>query len=411
MTETEPAGTAQIIRGIVVLVLAIASVLWLMYRSLKRSEEPAGLVVKWLITAPILWIFATRILPSGAAGGLAALGALVYALLCAVVLLLIWRQSIASVVARPFGDLYDGGDREIEARPFYSVAQGKRKRGNYAGAIADIRAQLEKFPNDFEGQILLAGIQAENLNDLPGAEVAIQRICQQPDHPQRSIAYALNLLADWHLKLSQDRDAARRALEQITTMMPDSELSALAAQRIGHLAGTEQLLGYHDRKKIAIKTTVENAGLLPAESQPKAPEVDLAKQTAEYVKHLAEHPLDTEAREKLAVLYADHYRRLDLAADQLEQLIAHPNQPARRVTHWLNLLADLQVRHGAEYEKVRQTVQRIVDLFPGSAAAEIAGNRLNLLKLELKGQNQGQTVKMGSYEQDIGLKRGLPNKL
>jgi len=105
------------------------------------------------------------------------------------------------------------------------------------------------------------------------------------------------------------------------------------------------------------------------------------------------------------VIYADHYQRLDLAADQLDQLIACPNQPVRSVVRWVNLLADLQIRHSADYETVRQTVQRIADLYPDTPAAQVARNRLELLKLELKGKLSGQTVKLGSYEQDIGLKQ------
>jgi Zn-dependent M32 family carboxypeptidase len=188
-------------------------------------------------------------------------------------------------------------------------------------------------------------------------------------------------------------------------------MAALAAQRIGHLASAEFMLQSHDRKRIAVAPGVEDIGLLAAELQPKAPEMDLEKQAAEYVKHLEQHPLDTEAREKLAVLYADHYQRLDLAADQLEQLIAHPNQPARRVVHWLNLLADLQVRHSVDYETVRQTLERIIELYPDAAAAQTARNRLDHLKLEFKAREKGQTVRLGLYEQDIGLKGGLPPQL
>jgi hypothetical protein len=80
------------------------------------------------------------------------------------------------------------------------------------------------------------------------------------------------------------------------------------------------------------------------------------------------------------------------------------------VVHWLNLLADLQIRHGAEYEAVRQTLQRIVDLFPNAAAGETARSRLSVLKLELKGKERGQTVTLGQYEKDIGLKGGLPRQ-
>ena len=131
---------------------------------------------------------------------------------------------------------------------------------------------------------------------------------------------------------------------------------------------------------------------------------------ADCVKHLEQHPLDTEAREKLAVIYADHYGRLDLATGELEQMIEQPNQPGRLVVHWLNVLADLQIRGGAGYETVRDTIQRIVDRAPDAAAAEMARHRLALLKLEMKSKDMSQAVKLGSYEQNIGLKRGLPRR-
>ena len=127
---------------------------------------------------------------------------------------------------------------------------------------------------------------------------------------------------------------------------------------------------------------------------------------AEYVKHLEQHPMDTEAREKLAAIYADHYARLDLATDQLEQMMQLPNQPARLVVRWLNQLADLQIRSGADYESVKQTLERIVELDPNLAAAETARKRIGLLKLELKAKHANEAVKLGTYEQNIGLKRG-----
>jgi hypothetical protein len=92
-------------------------------------------------------------------------------------------------------------------------------------------------------------------------------------------------------------------------------------------------------------------------------------------------------------------------------LIETPNQPAKRVAHWLNLLADLQVQHGADYETVRGTLEKIVERFPDLAAGEMARTRLGRLKLELKGHKQTPDVKLGVYEQNIGLKQGSPRQL
>jgi tetratricopeptide (TPR) repeat protein len=399
--------TGAIVERVIGLVIFLAIAVWLLIRALKRSEDPVLLIVKWILTVLIIGCIVWKAVPMADPNtqGVGAFAGVALAAFCGLALYAVWRHNIASIVSKPFESLYDGGDREIEPSPVYSVARAKRNRGRYDEAIGEIRKQLDTFPQDFEGYFMLAEIEAENLNDLRSAEITIQRLCNQPGRAPRHIVLALNTLADWHLKFAQDRDAARQDLERIIALFPDSEMSALAAQRIAHLADTAFLLESHDRKRIAVPHGVENMGLLAGAQQPNAPQADPAKMAAEYVKHLEDHPLDTEAREKLALLYADHYQRLDLAADQLEQLIGHPHQPASRVTHWLNALADLQLRHSADYETVRRTVQRIIDLYPGAPAAQTARNRLDHLTLEFKGKEKSQTVKLGSYEQDIGLKR------
>ena len=253
--------------------------------------------------------------------------------------------------------------------PAYSVAQSKQKQGKYLEAVAEIRKQLDRFPTDVEGQLLLAQIQAEDLKDLPAAELTIQRFCEQPGHAPQNIVFALYSLADWHLKIAQDREAAQRDLERIIELFPESEFALGAAHRIAHLGSPEMLLAPHERKKFVVTEGVRNLGLLRDQEHLKPAEPNPEQVAAECVKHLEQHPLDTEAREKLAVIYADHYGRLDLATGELEQMIEQPNQPGRLVVHWLNLLADLQIRHGAGFEAVQQTLQRIVDRDPKAAAA------------------------------------------
>jgi outer membrane protein assembly factor BamD (BamD/ComL family) len=393
------------------LVVCVGLVGWVMFLCLKRSKDPGQLITKWLLSLLVLtWMF-WKVIPMVARGGYE--GAFLGIPLTAVgglLLAIIWRHSIAGWVAKPFGALYDGGDAEIEPQAYYSIAESRRKRGHYNEAIAEIRKQLDKFPTDFTGQMLLAEIQAENLNDLPGAEITIQRLCRQPGHAPRNVAYAFNTLADWHLKYSVDRDAARADLQRIVDLFPESELALLAEQRIGHLAGTDQMLAAHDRPHVHLPEGVKNIGLLQSSQHLTPTSRDPAEVAGEYVRHLEQHPQDTEAREKLAVIYADHFERLDLAADQLQQLIDQPNQPARQVVHWVNLLADLQIRHGAGYDAVWQTLAQIIEHYPNQAAADVARNRMDLLKLELKAKTLTRSVKLGDYEQNIGLKQAFRDK-
>jgi tetratricopeptide (TPR) repeat protein len=412
------------ILGIVGEVVSLVFVLgvggWLLVRALKRSYDPSKQVFKCILSVSLVIgeiIFARH--TSGSlveGGGFGNSGpAFMMTLSIAfvgVILGIMWAPHLGEWVAKPLSSLYDGGDEAPEPKPYYSIAQAKRQRREFLQAVVAIREQLARFPNDFEGVMLLAGIQAENLQDLPSAEITLNHFCDQPEPPPRQFAAAMNQLADWHIKLVQDFDSARAALEKIIARFPDTELSLRAAQRIAHLGGTEKkVMSALDRQPVAMPEGVKNVGLLASSEHLRPTEADPTKLTAAYVKHLEEHPLDTEAREKLAVLYAGHYQRLDLAAGELNQLIETPNQPAKRVAHWLNLLADLQVQHGVDYETVRGTLQQIVERFPDLAAGEMARTRLGRLKLELKGRKKTPGVELGVYEQNIGLKQRSPREL
>jgi tetratricopeptide (TPR) repeat protein len=397
--------TGDIVRTVIMLTLIGSGVAYVVFRSIKKADDPARVIFKWVLTAVTVFIAIRVGLPEVSKPDLSAMYGLAVILICAFALIVTWRHNLAGLVADPIGSLYDGGTTPPDPHPAYSVAMARQKQGRYLEAVAEIRKQLDRFPTDVEGQLLLAQIQAEDLKDLPAAEMTIQHFCEQPHHAPQNVVFALYSLADWHLKIGKDREAARRDLEKIIALLPDSEFALGASHRIAHLGGAEMLLPPSERRKFVVAEGAHNVGLMRNSEHLRPAEVDPGQVAADYVKHLEQHPLDTEAREKLAIIYTDHYGRLDLATDQLEQLIQEPNQPAKLVVHWLNLLADLQIRSGAAYDTIRETLQRIIDLDPAVAAAEVARRRLNLLKLELKGKQNSQDVKLGSYEQKIGLTR------
>ena len=383
--------------------------IWLFILTVKRSEDPLKLIFKWIFTAVILWFEFKTAVPAFARGGFDAIYGLILTLLFGLAMAITWRHSLIDLIANPIGSLYDGGREEVEPRPYYSIAISKRKLNKPLEAIVEIRKQLAKFPNDFEGVTLLANIQAEDTKDLPSAEITFDHFCNSPDAPERQVAAAWTQMADWHLKIAQDVDSARGALEKIIAKFPETALAAQAAQRIAHLGGAEKILrDAHDRQAVFVPEGVKNIGLLDSTAFLRPAEDDPEKLAADYVKHLEQHPLDTEAREKLAIIYARHYQRLDLATLELAQLINEPNQPVKRVAHWLNLLADLQIHGGADYETVRDTLEKIVERFPDLPVANLAQLRLGRLKLEIKGQKETPGKKLGVYEQNVGLKYGSP---
>src|SRR5437879_658232 len=86
-----------------------ATIGWVMFLVLKRSEDPVRLIVKWVVTALIIWFMVS-------------FGSIFLALFCGLVLTIIWRHSIGSVIASPFASIYDGGSTPPDPHPAYSVA-------------------------------------------------------------------------------------------------------------------------------------------------------------------------------------------------------------------------------------------------------------------------------------------------
>ena len=400
--------TTPVVRGTILLVLGIVMAIAFAGLTIRKAEDPARMAFKWVLTVIIGWVMFWKVAPVVARGGYeGAFFGVPAAAVCGLALAIVWRHQLAALIAQPFASLYDGGSLPPEPRPAYSVALARQKQGKYLEAVAEIRQQLNRFPADLEGQMLLAQIQAQDLKDMLSAEITIQQFCAQPGHAPANIAFALYSLADWRLKISSDREAARGALQQIITLLPDTEFALTAAQRIAHLGDSPGIRAAAlDGKKFEVTAGVQNLGLLKSLDHLKPAEMDPAQAAAGLVEHLDRHPQDTEAREKLAVLYADHYGRLDFATMELEQMIGEPARPAKLQVRWLNLLADLQVRSGVDHAAIKSTLERIIDLDPDLAAAEAARKRIGLLKLELKGKQATPGVKLGTYEQNIGLKRG-----
>jgi tetratricopeptide (TPR) repeat protein len=401
---------AKILLGLAAMAAAFGVVLWALWKSLKKSYDPGSLLVKWIVTVVVFGMLIYLGVRAGSAGWGGAFIIPITGACLGIILGIMWAPSNGALLATPLMELYEGGEAS-EPKPLYSIAQAKRKQGKYRDAQTEVRKQLAKFPNDFEGWMLMGEIFARDFKDTAGASQCVDQIISSGEHTPRNVAFALTCLADWRLEIDHDRDAAREALERILELYPDTEQSHLAAQRIAHLSSKEMLQQQIDRPKIALKTFEGHPGLQTDPSQmPDLPPEDFAAKASELVRHLDEHPLDNDARETLAGIYADHYHRPELAAEQLEQLINTPNQPQKYVVHCLNRLVDVYVRVACDEASARQTLERILLLFPGTAAAANAEKRMTLLPAEMKRNVSSQSVAMGVYDQDIGLKGKVPKR-
>ena len=370
------------------------------YRIYDRSDDRRSLVVKWLVSVPLVLIL-LAIIRTRTPNPYAPL----LLLFPAVALGLVWAPTIGSLLAGPLTGMFDGGGEEVEAKPYYFLAEGKRRKGLFPEAIEAVRKQLELFPGDYEGYAKLASIQMEDMKDLPAAQATLNEFLEIPDRAPNEAAAALHMLADWQLQFGRDGKTAIATLQRIVALYSGTPLAHAAAQRIAHLGAADETSRARYDAKFTVTPGDRSLGLRQAGASVAAGPADPDEQAAEYVKQLELHPSDTETREKLAVLYAEHFQRIDLATDQLEQLISLPAEPPKHVARWLNLLATLHIRQAKDLKAAESALRRIIEKFPGGALATVATARLTNLQSELKSGESTAPKPLGTYEKDIGLHR------
>jgi tetratricopeptide (TPR) repeat protein len=365
------------------------------YRVYEQSDDRRSLVIKLGISVPLVLIALAIIHIHSPYTPL-------FVLFPAVTLGLMWAPNIGALLAGPLTGTFDGGGEEVEPKPYYFLAEGKRRKGLYEEAVGEVRKQLEMFPGDYEGYLKLASIQMEDLKNLPAAEATLNEFLEFPDCPPNEVAGVLHLLADWQLQFGRDAAAATASLQRIVALYPATPLAHAAEQRIAHLGSADETSRARHEAKFVVKQGERDLGLKQS-GAPPAPVEDPDALASQYVKQLQLHPSDTEAREKLAVLYAEHFQRLDLAADQLEQLIALPSEPPKHVARWLNLLATMHIRQAKDLKAAEAALHRIIQKFPGGALATVATARLANLQSEVKVLGATAAKTLGTYEKDIGL--------
>ncbi len=276
---------------------------------------------------------------------------LLLAIIPGVLLGFIWIGSVSDLFMGGVMNWMTGEGEEVESKPFYSVAETKRHRGDAQGAIAEIEDQLSRFPGDFEGQVLMAEIQVETLKNFPAAAATLRTIFSQDHHAIDQLTRAMNTLADWQLKYAEDKDGAVTTLRGIMQRFPNTGAELLTAQR---LARMDAFIEYNDAR-------------------------DAGQVVSDCLKQLEQHPLDNDTREKLACVYFERYDQPKQAWTELNTLIQRPFQQSRDVCRWLNLAADWHVKL-ENIAGARAAMQQIIALFPSTALAETAASRLTKWK-------------------------------
>lgn len=387
----------------VYLLLAVAFAFsgWVFYRLTQGGEEgeallPRNGLIGWLLLMAILVLVW---LPFGIT--------LLLLIPVALIFSYTWAPSLLGWLFQPLWAVFDGGHDRVEPKPFYHRAASHRNKGQYDLAVYDVMLQLTEFPGDFEGMTLLAELQSEQLSDVNGAILTLEQTISTPGRSDREQILALNRIADLHVR-REDRVSARNTLMRVINGWPKTDAAHFAETRMAHLPTDEVFAALRETPIVAMREFPQNIGLLAPPGSMDAPYANANERATELLNRLKKRSDDWEAREALAILYGRHFRRADLANEQFEQLVNLPRQSEKVVAGWMNLWADIHLGTFDDLSAARAVLVRLRDRFPGTIWADSAHLRLARIGTETGGAPLPKTLKIGHYEQNIGLKQSSP---
>jgi len=267
--------------------------------------------------------------------------------------------------------------KKSELPPMYARAIAKMKFGKYTEAEWEIIHQLERHQNDFSGWMMLAKLYAEEYHDLPEAEQTVLEICNQPNVTNSDVAVALHKLADWHLQIGDDPDAARRALWAICHRMPGTHLAHMAEVRVRSVPRSrEELLEQREHRPIALSPLSDTAQSLTVaqhETMPRERATALAQQLTA---RLQAQPEDVATRTKLARLLAEELDQITAGVEQMRWLLRMPEAtPAQRAS-WLGLIAGWHLQIARNRKAAQWVLEELVRDYPDSPEAKFGVRRL-----------------------------------
>jgi tetratricopeptide (TPR) repeat protein len=274
---------------------------------------------------------------------------------------------------------------EQRTTPVYSHAIAALNFDKYEEAEKAVIHELECCEDDFDGWMMLAELYANQFHDLPAAQELLRQTCEHPGTTPSQFAVAHHRLADWQLKLAQDPEAARAALEEICRRHPRSHLDHMARLRIDQLpASREAWIKQQGVKKIPLHTlggSSSHSGAAPSASRSHQEAFDRSQQC---VQQLQTNPDDIATREELARLWAEDLGQIEKGVEQLELLLGLRGPAPAKSAEWLGLLASWHLRFPQNLVAARTVMERLIRLYPQSPQGFAAQRRLNLLDLEAR---------------------------
>jgi hypothetical protein len=277
--------------------------------------------------------------------------------------------------------------------PMYARAIARMKLGKYSEAEWEIIRELEKCEDDFQGWMMLAELYAIHFHDLKEAERTVLEACSQAGAGPPQLSVALHRLADWHLKVGNDPEAARWALQIICDRLKGTHLARMAQLRINQLPLNErELREQRVAKPIRLPALGDSLDEEPPGPASKLERHKAARLANECVEKLKQDPNNAPAREKLARLFTEQLDRADLGIEQITLLLEMPDQPESTRAEWWGLVAAWHLKYQHDFDAARQVLERLAHEFPHTPQALAAKRRIRLIEAEQRGrQTPGKT--------------------
>ena len=323
----------------------------------------------------------------------------------AILIAIIWVRDVGSLLSSPLSSIFNPG-ASVEEAPLYSHAETQIQRGSYEKARSEIYKQLTRFPKDYRLHRMLAELHLKQLKDSAEAKAVMEDYMEKVSGEPGKRAIALHQLADWSLDYEKDLASARLYLERIIAENASHELVERAGQRLGQLPSDE---AYKEGADSAVLEVVERdtdyLGRPPDPTpQPTAPPAG-PLQSETLLDHLETYPDDSVTREKLVRVWAFDESQPDAAVEEIDSFLESGFLTAPVVAKWTHLKADIQIKVYRDLTAARETLQRLTEAYPESAWSATAQSRIAMLAAELRGIDaQSKTIRLGSYEDDLGLK-------
>jgi hypothetical protein len=271
--------------------------------------------------------------------------------------------------------------------PMYSRAVARIKFGKYNEAEWEIIKELENWEDDFDGWMMLADLYANHFKDIAEAARTVLELCEQPTVTPSQLSVALHRLAEWHLKLAQDPDSARRVLQMICERLKGTHLARMAQLRINQLpASAAELREQQSSQKIPLPALGDQLDLPP---QASAMDRQQAAQFANAcVEQLRQNPNNVGAREKLARTLTEQLDKAPLGIEQIALLLDMPDRSETERAGWLSLIAAWEIKYCQDVDAGRKFLERLIREYPNSGQAFAARRRLELLARQARARSQ-----------------------